>query len=129
MEPVYVERLKDLGGFAVWISLLLVPTIAAIKAHIPSLSGWKTLVASLAFGLLIVGLLVKPISASQWLDTGLVGLMSALIAVGGDSYLFRLLNKVKAPTLPIHPTDRPTVPPTFSGYEAPTKPDHEETVR
>ncbi|MFA5053225.1 MAG: hypothetical protein WC565_04165 [Parcubacteria group bacterium] len=125
MEPIYVERFKDLAGFAVWISLLLVPTIAAAKAHIPGLSGWKTLVTSLAFGLLIVGLLVKPVSVSQWLDAGLVGLMSALIAVGGDSYLFRVLSKVKAPA--VLPMDRPTVPPAeFPRTEAPTRPDHEE---
>jgi len=97
----YIQRLKDLAGFAMWISLLVVPALAAIKARVPHMKGWITLVVALGMGCLLTGALVVPDSLGKTFDCLLIGFMSGVIAVGGDSYLFRFVSKVKgSPPIP-----------------------------
>lgn len=123
----YIARLRDLAGFSVWISLLVVPTVAAAKRHIPKLKGWKTLATSATLGCLVPGALVSPQSLSATFDCLLVGLMAATIASGGDSYVTRLIGKAKLPPAPRQEPpsfERPTVPPPAPAFpaEAPTNP-------
>jgi len=127
----YIDRLKDMAGFAVMISLLVVPAIAAIKARVPNMKGWTTLVVSLCVSCLVVGGLAHPNSLSSTVDCLLIGFMATVIAVGGDSYVLRILGKLKgqAPVIPIYMTDsKPnnagiTAFDEFDKPESPTKPD------
>lgn len=130
----YIGRLKDMAGFAVMISLLVVPAVAAIKARIPNVKGWATVLSSLVIACLIVGGLVHPNSLSATFDCLLIGFMAAVIALGGDAYVLRILGKLKgsAPIIPItipSPTNVSTTVTTeskgdgFDVPETPTKPD------
>lgn len=97
----YIDRLKDLAGFAVWISLLLVPALAAVKKHMPTMKGRRTLATALVMGCCITGALVVPDTLAKTFDCLLIGFMAGVIAVGGDSYLFRVVSKLKgSPPLP-----------------------------
>ena len=127
----YIDRLKDMAGFAVMISILLVPAIAAVKTRIPTMKGWVTLTTTLSVSCLIVGGLVHPNTLSTTIDCLLVGFMATVIAVGGDSYVLRILGKIKGP-LPTVPADDAVDPEpdvdnagitAFDSIESPTKPD------
>lgn len=112
-----VQRLQDMAGFALWISLLVVPAIAVVKARIPTLKGWATLACAFGVACLTVGALVYPKTVQSFIDCLLVGVMAATIAVGGDSYLFRIIAKVRGKV------PEGAVEEVFSDREAATKPD------
>lgn len=125
----YIDRLKDMAGFAIMISMLVVPAIAAIKARVPNMKGWATLTVSLSVSCLVVGGLAHPNSMSSTVDCLLIGFMATVIAVGGDSYVLRILGKLKGQT-PVIPIDVSSQEPRNAGItafddlpEAPTKPD------
>lgn len=99
MNAEYVDALIELSTFALWVSFIVVPAIAATKANIPSVSGWKTVAVALGVGWFVAGLLTKPTSVTEAIDATLIGFIAALISVGGDSYLFRLIRKIKLPQL------------------------------
>ena len=100
----YIDRLKDLAGFAIWISILLVPALAAIKKRVPSMKGWRTLAIAFGSGCFLTGALIVPDTLEKTFDSILIGFMAAIMAVGGDSYIFRVVSKVKgAPPLPSTP--------------------------
>jgi hypothetical protein len=123
-----IQHLQDLAAFSGWVSLLVVPAVAAAKRHVPTLKGWKTLATSATIGCLVPGALVSPQSLSATFDCLLVGLMAAIIASGGDSYITRLIGKAKLPPAPRQEppsVERPTVPSSAPAFpaEAPTNPE------
>lgn len=114
----HIAHLQDLASFAIWVSMLVIPSIAVAKSRIPSLKGWRTLATSASIACLVVGALVSPQTLRDTLDCLLVGLMAAVIASGGDTYVLRLIGKAKRP---------PSLPEPVFPREAPTQPDIRRT--
>lgn len=91
----YTDQLQVMLAFSASLALVVVPSLAALKAHIPQLEGWKTLVAAFALSFCITGLLVQPVTFAAAMSGILSSILTTFLSVGGDSYLTRLLDRAK----------------------------------
>ena len=114
-----IEQLKDVAEFAVWVALLLVPAVSAVKSRVAQVKGWITLAVTFGLAALISAALLRPTTGSAVWDTILAALTATVIASGGDAYVLRILTKAKSTSV----LKVPVQTESFDVREQPTKPD------
>lgn len=93
-----IDQLKDVAEFAVWVALLLVPAVSAVKSRVEQVKGWITLAVTFSLAAVITAALLRPTTGAVIWDMLLISITSTVIASGGDAYILRILTKAKQPT-------------------------------
>lgn len=92
-----MSHLTDMLAHAATIAVVVVPTIEAIRKQVPSLDGWKVLVASFVASLGFAFIALRPEGTTGWADGVGIAVLATVVAVGGDSWVSKLAGKVRSP--------------------------------
>ena len=89
-----MEHIVLLLTQATVLAAIVVPSIEAVRKQIPSIDGWRVLVAGSVIALGFAGLSFRPTTLAGAIDAFGVAVLAVVLAVGGDAWVGKVAGKV-----------------------------------
>lgn len=90
-----MDALTNLISMGAPVAAIVVAIVAAVKARVPALDGWRVLVVAGGIALALVAVLMRPATVAGVWDALGTAIVAWTIAVGGDSWVSRLASKAR----------------------------------
>lgn len=90
---------------------IVLASVAGIRRTWPGLDGWRAVVAVVIVSLSLCTALAAYRVPSTWWQGSILGVLVAVLALGGDSYLLRLAGKAATVTQSPVPPSTAAIPP------------------
>ena len=88
-----MNTIYDYTSQAAIVAAITVATVEGVRKRVPAIDGWWVILVSMIVSTSITMLVMHPTTVSGACESGTVALLAVCIAVGGDSWIAKMVKR------------------------------------